>query len=498
MQLSRVSGSIFVIAAALISASAIANGAGEPVVPTLTWADCGGGFQCASATVPLDYDKPRTRTIDIALIRRPALDQANRIGSLFANPGGPGLSGVDFVRETPPPAFQLLARFDIVGFDPRGRGASRPAVLDCGRDPSYAIPMPRPTATDEKTFLTQALDFTRKCRSLNGDILPHLSTANVARDVDLLRAAVGDDRLNYIGQSYGAVIGATYASLFPGRTRAMVLDSPIDVQGYYGNPIRQWREHAAGLEQTLDRFLNACAGSRGACRFGDGNPAAALERLLERLDRQPAPSSDPADHRTVSGDLVRRVLEDALRTRARWPALAAALAEVVAGDGRSMLHLADRIPGGVEADDFTVAVLAVDQRYRHRPVLEYFKLAERSYNEFPHFWFLSGYWDLVRAVWPVEDRDAFRGRIRNPRDAAPILIIGMTHDPATPFVQAQRLTADLGNARLLTFEADGHGAATTFDPCVLDAVVRYMSDGALPPEGSVCVQQGEAFPQVGE
>jgi pimeloyl-ACP methyl ester carboxylesterase len=162
------------------------------------------------------------------------------------------------------------------------------------------------------------------------------------------------------------------------------------------------------------------------------------------------------------------------------------------------LALFDGIAGDAASNDFTVAVLAVDQDYRRRPVREYFELAERSYNEFPHFWFLSGYWDLVRAQWPAKDRDAFRGRINNEENSAPILVVGMTHDPATPYDQAQRLTADLGNARLLTFEADGHGALTEFDPCVLDAVVGYVHEGTLPPQGAVCVQQGEAFPTIGE
>jgi pimeloyl-ACP methyl ester carboxylesterase len=487
-----------VAASAMSDATSLADGASVPVVPQLTWNDCGDGFQCASATVPLDYDAPRGRTIEIALIRRPALDQTRRIGSLFVNPGGPGLSGVQFVRDAPPPTFQLFAQFDVVGFDSRGLGASQPAMVDCGEDPSLTIPMPRPSVVDKHALLAQARDYVKGCHALNRDILPHLSTANVARDLELLRAAVGDKRLSYIGVSHGSVIGATYASLFPGRTRAMVLDSPIDVQGYYDHPIDQWREHAAGFEDVLDRFLAACAASRGSCRFGGGNPAGALEHLLARLDRQPLPSSDPADQRTVSGDLVRRVLEDILRTRARWPALAGALADAEAGDGRTMLELANDIPGGISADDFQVAVLAVDQQYRRRPVREYFELADRSYNEFPHFWYLSGYWDLVRAIWRAEDRDAFRGRIHNPPNAAPILVIGMTHDPATPYVQAQRLTADLGNARLLTFDADGHQAATTFDPCVLDAIVRYVSDGTLPPAGSVCVQQGEPFPAAKE
>lgn len=492
---SKVLGLILAVSAGLVSITISAH---EPRVPQLTWTDCGDGFQCASATVPLDYDRPEGRSIEIALVRLPAMDPANRIGSLFLNSGGPGLSGIEFVRTAPPGAFQLFARFDIIGFDPRGLGASRPAVLDCGEDPSFKMPLPRPTTIDPRAFLAEVSAYAKTCRALNGDLLSHLSTANVARDLDLLRAAVGDARLNYIGQSYGGVIGATYASLFPGRTRAMVLDSPIDAQAYYDHPVKQWREHAQGHEHVLERFLAACAASRGNCSFGDGRPAKALEQLLAQLDEKPVPSSDSSDQRTVSGDVVRRVFEDVLRTRARWPGLARALVQTQAGDGRAMLKLFDRIEGDAASNDFTVAVLAVDQGYRRRPVREYFELAERSYNEFSHFWYLSGYWDLVRAQWPVEDRDAFRGRIHNSSDSAPILVIGMTHDPATPYVQAQRLTADLGNARLLTFEADGHGAVTSFDPCVLDALVGYVNEGTLPPEGAVCVQQGEAFPAIRE
>jgi hypothetical protein len=159
-----------------------------------------------------------------------------------------------------------------------------------------------------------------------------------------------------------------------------------------------------------------------------------------------------------------------------------------------MLEFFDSIPGNPATDDFETAVLAVDQQYGYKHSSRYFKLIERSERKFPNFWFLSGHWDLVRAVWPVLDRDAFRGRIRNPAKAAPILVIGITHDQATPYVQAQRLTADLGNARLLTLEGDGHGAATTFDPCVLGAMLGYVTDGTLPANGAVCVQQGEPFP----
>jgi len=511
MQVARTLVAILVGTTALVSATTLADDgprsapeAGDrssmeamrptPVVPKLVWTDCSGGFQCATAKVPLDYDHPFARMIEIALVRRPAADPANRIGSLFLNPGGPGGSAIEFVRTAPPAAFQLFAQFDVVGFDPRGRGASRPAVLDCGDNPSYVIPIPRTSSIANRAFLDEARSYTETCRKLNREILPHLSTANVARDLDLLRAAVGDAQLNYYGISYGSVIGATYASLFPGRTRAMVLDSPIDVQGYYDNPVKQWREHAAGHEHVLQRFLAACKDSQGRCGFGGSDPAVALDQLLARLDQEPIRSSDPSDVRTLNGDIVRHVFEEILRSRRLWPALAEALAKAEAGDGRMMLEFGDSIPGNAAVDDFQTAVLAVDQQYGHKPAHYYFDLIERSEREFPHFWFLSGHWDLVRAIWPANDRDAFRGRIRNPANAAPILVIAMTHDPATPFVQAQRLTADLGNARLLTFDADGHGAGTTFDPCVLEAAVGYVVAGILPPRGAVCVQQGEPFP----
>ena len=496
MRVAKVPAVVVVGFVALVGASAFAddNKRPSPVVPKLAWTECGGGFQCASAKVPLDHDRPAGRTIEVALVRRPAADPANRIGSLFLNPGGPGISGIEFVRTAPPPAFRLFGQFDIVGFDPRGLGASRPALLDCGNNPAYGVPMPRTSTISNKAFLASARNYVETCSKVNRELAPHLSTENVARDLDLLRAAVGDAKLNYIGISYGSVIGATYASLFPGRTRAMVLDSPIDVQGYYDNPVKQWREHAAGHEHVLNRFLTACRDSQGRCGFGGSDPITALDALLARLDQEPVRSSDPTDTRTLSGDHIRRVFEWQLRTRALWPAVAEALAKADAGDGRMMLELVDSIPGNPATDDYETAVMAVDQQYGHKHPGRYFDLIERSERDFPHFWFLSGHWDLVRALWPVSDRDAFHGRIRNPANAAPILVIGVTHDQATPYFQAQRLTADLGNARLLTLEGDGHGAGTTFDPCVIGAMLAYVTDGELPAMGAVCVQQGEPFP----
>ena len=473
----------------------LADAATSPAaqVPQLDWRDCEGGFQCATAAVPLDYSKPHGRSIGIALIRKPASDRAHRIGALFVNPGGPGGSGVEFIRTAPPGALEVLARFDVIGFDPRGRGESTPAVAECGADPSLVRRLPRPRSTAEDAFVAAAKAYGRRCMGRNRELLEHLSTANVARDLDMLRAAVGDARLNYVGMSYGGVIGATYASLFPGRSRAMVLDSPIDVDAYYRRPLQQWQEYAQGHEDTLRRFIAACDASPH-CGFGDGDAGAALVRLLARLDAAPIPPLAPKAPQGVTGDHVRMALEVDLRSPQRWPRLAQGLREAAAGNGQRLYDLRFG-PNATDygPDAFQTGVLAVDQQFPQLPMRGYFAFAERAFAQFPHFWFTTGYWNLVQSLWPARDRAAFRGRITNPAGASPILVIGITHDPATPYVQQQRLTAQLGNARLLTLDGDGHGALTSFDRCVLGHTLAYLETLALPVVGTICVQRGDVF-----
>jgi pimeloyl-ACP methyl ester carboxylesterase len=466
------------------------TGRGGPAVPPLAWTDCGDGFQCATAIVPLDYQHPRAETIEIALIRRPAVDQANRIGSLFLNPGGPGGSGVNMVRGAPEPAFQAVARFDVVGFDPRGIGASRPAI-DCGteNDPAAFI-FERPDTIDPAAFEAEMRAVGDACLANNPQLLPHVSTANVARDLDLLRRAVGDEQLNYLGFSYGTAIGATYATMFPGRSRAMVLDSPLDVQGYYDQPVEQWREQASGFENALDRFFMHCAAAGAACGFGGSDPEAAFDGLLARLNQTPLPSPDPALP-PLNGDLVLSAATSTLYGTFFYPIFAQALIAAEAGNPGPMFdYLAAN--GSGSGNDATIAVLNVDQRFDRR-VDPYFANGEHSYGLFDHFWWIGGYSDLLQAVWPVEDRGAFRGELENPADANPILVIGITYDPATPFIGAERLTADLGNAHLLTYRGDGHGALTSLDPCLWGPFVAYLNDLTLPAEGATCVDPAIPF-----
>jgi pimeloyl-ACP methyl ester carboxylesterase len=218
-----------VIAIALVSpVQALAATSPADTVPALTWSDCGGGFQCATATVPLDYPRPQDGTISLALIRLPATDQVHRIGSLLTNPGGPGGSGVAFIRAvgTTFPA-AIRARFDIIGFDPRGVGASTPvrcfdsvAAQQAFLSPIHGKFGLFPVGAQEERAYRQAYrQFDQQCAQRNARLLPHVSTANVARDMDLLRQAVGDAKLSYFGLSYGTYLGATYANLFPNRFR---------------------------------------------------------------------------------------------------------------------------------------------------------------------------------------------------------------------------------------------------------------------------------------
>jgi pimeloyl-ACP methyl ester carboxylesterase len=468
---------------------------GGPPVPTLDWSDCGDGFQCATAIVPLDYQHPRAQTIELALIRRPAVDQANRIGTLFLNPGGPGGSGVNMVRGAPEPAFQAVARFDVVGFDPRGVGASRPAI-DCGTEANpAAFIFERPHTIDPAAFEAEMRAIGDACLANNAELLPHMSTGNVARDLDLLRAAVGDEQLNYLGFSYGTVIGATYATMFPGRSRAMILDSPVDVQGYYGDPVHNWREQASGFENALDRFFMHCATAGPGCGFGGSDPEAAFDGLVARLNRAPLSSPEPATVPPLNGDLVLTAATSTLYDRFFYPLFAHSLIAAEAGDPGPMYDYLALNDGGV-GNDAQIAVLGVDQRFDRR-VDQYFVNGEQNYGLFDHFWWDGGYSDLLQAVWPVEDRGALRGEVENPAGANPILIIAVTYDPATPYVAAERLTADLGNARLLTYQADGHGALTSLDPCLWGPFVTYLNTLTLPAEGTTCIDPGPPFPSAG-
>jgi pimeloyl-ACP methyl ester carboxylesterase len=315
-----------VLALASIAAVTTARTLPASAAPALSWRDCGGGFECATAPVPLDYDDPHGPGIDIAVIRHPATDPAHRIGSLFFNPGGPGDAGTQAL----PPYYtyfpaSVRARFDIVSFDPRGVGASTavqcyPSLADeqqaLAGTPA-AFPVGR---TEESDWIRVYAGFDRACAGRAAELLPHLSTANVARDMDLLRQDVGDERLSYLGVSYGTYLGATYANLFPGRVRALVLDGNIDPVAAatgYGDQARQLAVtlrfgQDLGMARTLRAFLGLCGtADPSACAFTAGSPSATRAKyteLLQRLRAHPVNAGGQAYTYDLTVGLVGEIL----------------------------------------------------------------------------------------------------------------------------------------------------------------------------------------------
>ncbi len=473
--------------------------AAQAPVPELSWTDCGGGLQCANASVPLDYSRPNGLTYRVALIRKPATDTANRIGSLFTNPGGPGASGVDFVRATADSLYATLnQRYDIVGFDPRGTGASQ-APIDCHADQEtegiYGQPFTTPDNVDFWGLVSQKWGYVQKCKRNNPQILPYVTTGNVARDLDLLRRAVGDDQLNYLGFSYGTFLGATYASLFPGKLGRVVLDGPVDADEYINHPLADLSAQTAGFETALGRFFQACARDQTTCLgFGGDDPWSAFDALADQMDVTSLPAAGyTPDPRPVDGDDLRAAAILVVYNKGNWPFFAQLLASAAAGDGTLVRYVTDLFYGrnddGTFAPDndryFTIG--AVEQRYTSN-LLRYFRAGKRSWSEHEHFWFNNGYAELPYGLYGVRPNGAFDGPFRIPASANTPLVVATTYDPATPYRGARNLVRDLGNARLLTMNGDGHTAYGGNSPCIDSAVEAYLLAGTLPAAGTRCQQ----------
>jgi pimeloyl-ACP methyl ester carboxylesterase len=452
--------------------------------------------------VPLDYDRPNGRTISIAVARAPAKDPANRIGSLFVNPGGPGAPGVDFVAAATSVGFfdTLNQRFDIVGFDPRGVGQSTPSI-DCDvnqeTDGLYSQPFPTPLTIDRE-FVDKVRGYGARCARLNGDILEHVSTADVARDMDVLREAVGDEKLSYLGFSYGTFLGATYASLFPERYRALVLDGALDADRFINEPLVATRIQTAAFERALGRFFEACAANQTACLgFGGADPHDAFDQLVERADATPIPATGyTPDPRPIDGDDLKAAAGQATYAKELWALLAAALATAQAGDGTLVRAIVDEIfygrdPVTGDYDPGLDRFVAIDGAEAKWPedVRSYLRAGSESWDMFDNVYWNHGYADLSFGLWPAEAQDAFYGPFRVPSSAVTPLVIGTTYDPATPYRGAIRLTHELGNARLLTMRGDGHTAYGGQSPCIDAAVEAYLISGTLPAAGTSCVQQ---------
>lgn len=485
-----------VIGAACATGTAAAAGAGA--APALDWTDCGEGFLCATAQVPRDHFRPAAGTVDIALVKKPATG-AKRLGTLFTNPGGPGSSGTEFVRAAAPIFASVNDRFDLVGWDPRGTGGSGSisCLTPAQREARWPVTDPFPTLRTLGPTAAQAKEFAAGCLAADTEgTLAGLTTENAARDLDLLRRAVGDPKLNYLGFSYGTYLGAMYTTLFPGRSRALVLDGAIDPVQYTNDPLGNLVEQSFGFEDGVERFFGWCATSP-VCAFQGGRPA--FDALLASLAKHPLPATASGDPRVARQADLQNALTAALYTRQVWPVAAAVLTEAQGGDGSSVLAVSDGFRGRIDAETYAPDLDGFAQTscadlsyprtakgfaaYERRAAKGRFIGLNNLYGEFA-----PGY---VCAVWPARGSQQYTGPFvhRAAKGGAPALVIGTTHDPATPYRWAGTLTRQLGRARLLTMDGDGHTAFGGNSACIDIAVEAYFERLALPPANTVCRQE---------
>ena len=434
--------------------------------------------------MPLDHAAPAGATIGLALTRHVASIPARRIGSLVWNPGGPGASGVDLtdfaVRRFPK---EITDRFDVVGFDPRGVGKSNPVhcLNGQGLDAYFHVDQAPDDGPEEQSLVDATRTFVDGCVKGSGDLLRHVGTADTARDLDLLRAALGEDRLTYVGYSYGTELGGVYAALFPSRIRAFVLDGAVDLTL---STAEVNRVQAVGFDGALRAFLADCAAQGGACAWKpSGGPSiGAFTRLMAGIDAR----AQTVGRRSLGPTEALYGAAQALYAESLWPRLARALQGAEGGAGAGLLglfdDLVDRSANGTYSN-LQEAFAAVSCRDRaDRPDVTAVRAeAQRAASESPAFGATLGWSSLVCALWPVPAEPL---PVPTPGSVPPVLVIGTTNDPATPFVWAQALARQLGG-RLLTHRGEGHTVYGE-DACVDRVADAYLLDGSLPPEGTTC------------
>ncbi|MEV8594203.1 alpha/beta fold hydrolase [Streptomyces sp. NPDC052012] len=489
---------------------ASAGGAPTPssaAAPRLDWRQCvpGSDFDCATAEMPLDHGDPDGRTLDLAVIRRKATDPGRRIGTLFFNPGGPGGPGtVQMPQNYAYFPREVRERFDIVSWDPRGIGSS--TAVNCFANPEEAAEWNAGKAAnfpvgeaERRVFLAAYKDLTRRCEQRAPELLRHVSTADTARDLDRLRQAVGDPQLTYLGISYGTILGATYANLFPGKVRAMVLDGDWDPQAWTNHasdedpPLTSFLRLGAdrGAQDTLEQFLTLCgAAPTDRCAFSAGTAEATrdkFDRLMRRLRK------DPVDGWTYAAT-VGAVVNGLYVVHPGWTDLARTLQDLWQGRAPEPSPLppgpAVPDPNPYLGEEQATSVLCGDSPNPRDPDA-YHALAEttaaRTGDTGRHWTWAS----VACATWPVAAH-RYRGPWNKPTDH-PVLVIGNTHDPATPLSAARAMAGELADARLLTNDGYGHTALLNPSSCVQNNESRYLVDGILPPPGTTCRQDRAPF-----
>lgn len=453
----------------------------------LAWSSCGNN-QCAKLTVPIDYAHPDGATIQLSLLKVPSTDPSKRIGSLVVNPGGPGGSGVSYAADA---QFtnQVRTAYDVVGFDPRGVGTSAPVTCLTDRQLDSFLggdPIPNNPA-EEQTLANSAKAFADACKANGGALLDHVSTIEAAKDMDILRAALGETKLNYLGKSYGTFLGATYADLFPKKVGRFVLDGAID-PNLTSSQVNEGQ--AVGFETATRQYVQYCV-NQGNCPLGNtvDSGMAKLRAFLKQLDTNPLPLTDPHVKKLTEGWASLGVAEP-MYDPTQWSALTDALRQAFAGNGDPLMTFADayaeRTSGGVYTGNLMQVIYAVNCLDRSDvTALTHYESESRTLTAEAPTWgpFLA--WSTVPCgYWPVPANNA--PKKITAAGSGPIVVVGTTRDPATPYKWAQGLAAELQNGHLITYNGDGHTAYMRSNSCVDDAVDAYLVNGVVPPPGLKC------------
>jgi len=456
----------------------------------LDWSSCGGAFVCANATAPLDWSNPTGETISLALIKKPTSGGAQKLGTLFVNPGGPGGSAYDFVQQSADYAAHpsLQSAYDLIGYDPRGTGHSDAVhcLSDAERDAYLydVIPGERGSAEWIAAYTASAKDFAEKCAANTGALLEFIDTDSTTRDLDMLRAVVGDPKLNYLGYSYGTFLGAEYAQNFPDKVGRMVLDGAEDpTASGFDITISQ----AAGFEGALKSYLTDCV-SRSDCWFkGSADDALTeVQNLLAQVDASPLRSSDG---RELNATNLLTAIFFPLYNQGNWPYLDTLFSSVQKGQADYAFQLADaynsRNPDGTYADNLIEsfnAISCADYPATTDPAV----IAQQNQALIAASPTVGPYWtygDIACSQWVYPSK-----RVPAAVSAAgsdPILVVGTTGDPATPYKWAQALSSQLENGHLVTFQGEGHTAYNS-SSCVASTVDAYFLQGTVPASDPDC------------
>lgn len=502
---SAVAAAVLVAACAPTATAAAPQYAAIPAIPSalkpfysqvLAWKACHGKLECATFSVPLDYAKPNGDTITIMAAR--ALATGTSRGALVVNPGGPGGSGIEYISE-PAYAISSTARrnFDLVSFDTRGVGESTPlwclrgAQLDAFLD---VDPTPD-TSAEAKAVVDAGARLASACKRENAALMAHVSTAEIARDMDVLRGLLGEDRLRYLGKSWGTALGTVYAALFPGRVGSFVLDGAVDLQA---SAQQAAFDQGQGFEIALNRFVAWCI-DQGTCPLG-GTKAVAkqrLVRLMAQIDKKPLPTGDPKRPLTEAQALT-AVIGPMYVNGGGFDWLLTALTPAIEhGQGRPLQTIfdwfVDRSAKGVFGSNANTAIYAVnclDGPNATNTIAQAKAVATRWAKRLPLMGAVMGWGDLPCANWPFKaSTDVTKLRVRN---VPPILVVSATYDPATPMKWGRALAKELPGAVLLTREGDGHTSYADSNLCIDRAVDAFLlsADPAqpdLPDAGKRCV-----------